>query len=128
MKKTASMSEIFFGRVGFALLCGIGGLAYGLATSVVIFMVFKKLSVFHIVKVFVYVFSATGFVFGPATQKLIESMFYPMAFLVGAAFAETANVIPEAVVGSNTKASVPNGLVIAALLGFISIIICFVSW
>ena len=128
MKQAASFSEIFYGRVGFALLCGIGGLIYGLAASLIIFMVFNKLSVIHIVKVFVYVFSAAGFIFGQSTQKLIESMFYPLAFLIGAAFAETANVLPEAIISSNTKASVPNGLVVAAVLGVISVIICFALW
>ena len=77
-------TELIWERVGFGILGAAVGAVYGLAVSLVIVLLLKKMTFGFMLKVFCSVFGVAGVLMGKSIEGVVMSSAYTIYFLWGA--------------------------------------------
>jgi len=120
-------TELIWERVGFGILGAAVGAVYGLAVSLVIVLLLKKMTFGFMLKVFCSVFGVAGVLMGKSIEGVVMSSAYPIYFLWGAflgAIGGEGALTQEAASLAPRKGA---ALYIVAL-GAISVLACFLLW
>jgi hypothetical protein len=120
-------TELIWERIGFGLLGAVVGAVYGLAASLVIVLLLKKMTFGFLLKVFCSVFGVAGVLLGKSIEGAVKSSAYPIYFLWGAFLGAIGS---DGALTQEAASLVPRkgAALYVVLLGAISVLACFLLW
>lgn len=88
------MSEIIWGRVGYAIIGSISGLIYALVIAIVLYPFIQSHNILLMIEVFVAVFALAGLLSGELVFKSIQGCVYALYVLYGYIITLLAPAVP----------------------------------